>query len=699
LIDFTDGLDGSDWSDFTCKPNAFSQQANFLKANAKAWQIANERYDAIKPIIGSTENGIQSNVEAYIRGYLSTEYIQEIADSAPTQHSKRNSKSVKVTAKVKKSGVSLQSIYNWLNMFLAYGSSRPCLLSNYSVCGSNRELPENAEIAMKILTERGGNFVGRKTSFRARKVKFRRDINQQDIERLQDFLKKELRNCKDFRMTAIHAGFTVSKSYDETNLFDSGGSVSYLNPSKYMSYDQFRYHFNRKVNHEFFTELKKSVKQAYNDNSRKRGIAQQQSVGPSDVYEIDSTTLNMYVVSRIHSDTLKVSTRVLGRPYLYFVVDVYSGMIVGYCITFSRNSMAAKRALFNAFTNKVKHCQRYGIQISEEDWPCNQVCIRLLCDRGGEYFKGLFTDALQEDLGWEGITYTPAYLSRGKGTVEVNFNAADGFIIQRLPGRVKPNPAKDAVHPSNFARVTIDELNRLVIQSVLSFNRTRINFNRLNSFDVQNGLEPTPINIWNEYIGQKMGGGIVKSPELVRYAMLHAGKAKITRNYIELITDKYTLKYRTTDSEFESLQQKLKDEKASFELAVRYNPDDPRYIWSAVNDLSGRIVQFEIAAEDRRFDSLHEKEIEDQKEIESAIRSVSRQTRNFESVDIDHKISEEIRKSRELNSRKPSRKGMVKGIDENFKDAALTETVMETRLTQELFSTFFVASTKETPHE
>lgn len=687
LVNFEDGIEGLDWANFRRKPNQFSQQDWFLRADQKAWEIAHERYEAIKPIVGSREQGIESQVEAYIRGYLSTEFIQQVAAAAPTQKSKQNSKSARVIAESRKPGVSIQSIYAWLNRLLAYGGSKASLLSNYSVCGKSRTFPEDHERALQRRRERGGNYIGRRLNEDVQKLLFRRDTTQQDITRLDTFLVRSLKDCEDYKITSLHAHFTSECCYDESDCLGLDEPISYLNLSKYLTYDQFRHHFYKRVDYEYLEQLKTSVKQAHNDRARRLGTAQQNAIGPSDLYEIDSTTLNIYVVSRVILKNLKIKAKPLGRPYLYFVVDAYTGMIVGYCITFRRNAMAAKRALFNAFTNKVEHCASYGLQISESEWPCHHVCRRLICDRGGEYYKGLFSDALEADLGWEGISYTPAYLSRAKGTVEVNFNAVDRFLIQRLPGKVKPNPAKDAVHPSNFARMNLTELNRLIIRAILSFNRSRMNFNRLNNFDVLSDVTPTPLNIWNEHIGQKMGGGIVKPREQVQYAMLHRGDAKVARDEVTLRTESFALKYRTHDRDFQKLQDKLRDEKASFQLSVRYNPDDPRYIWSAVPDLEGRIVRFELSSEDRRFDNLHEKEIEQRIFFENATRTVARQHKEFEHVDIYHEIQKEIESRNSLRSRKPTRKGMAKGLDENFSDAATGETVRESNLIKSLFET------------
>ena len=128
----------------------------------------------------------------------------------------------------------------------------------------------------------------------------------------------------------------------------------HVNLSKYITYDQFYHHFHKTVDIEYLNECKKGLKQTLNDDARRLGVAQELSIGPSYLYEIDSTTLNVYVVTRVpDKNTGAIKTIRLGRPYLYYVVDIYSGMIVGYSITFKRNAMAAKAALYNAFTDKV----------------------------------------------------------------------------------------------------------------------------------------------------------------------------------------------------------------------------------------------------------------------------------------------------------------------------------------------------------
>jgi hypothetical protein len=53
-------------------------------------------------------------------------------------------------------------------------------------------------------------------------------------------------------------------------------------------------------------------------------------VGPGDVYQIDSTTADIYLVNSLSA---KIP---IGRPTLYLVIDVWSGMIVGFNLTLRR---------------------------------------------------------------------------------------------------------------------------------------------------------------------------------------------------------------------------------------------------------------------------------------------------------------------------------------------------------------------------
>ena len=668
LIKFEGDIKGLAWENFDFELNAFQKRPVIEKASREAWERANARYNAILPIVGSRDLNIESKLDLYIRGVSLKEDIEACAI---------------------RSGNTIQSIYNWLNLYLVFGSHITALLPGYYVCGVGRPLPVSFEAGK-------GKRLGQGC---ISPYRYERVFNQEDQARLDDFIKKSLRNQNDYKITSLYSAFINLYCKDVSPSELQVCAQKHVNLSKYITYDQFYHHFHKTVDIEYLNECKKGLKQTLNDDARRLGVAQELSIGPSYLYEIDSTTLNVYVVTRVpDKNTGAIKTIRLGRPYLYYVVDIYSGMIVGYSITFKRNAMAAKAALYNAFTDKVAFCARYGIQIHKNEWACEHVCLYLFSDRGGDFREAILTDSLEADLGVEGISYATAYLSRMRGTVEVSFDATDKIVIQRLSGSVKRKPAKDSIHPSTESEVTIDQLNRLMIEAVLIFNRNKLNFSRLHGPDVFKGIDATPNGIWLEHIGRNMGGGLRKPAEEVRYALLNHGEARVFKDHIELNTSKVRVLFRTNNSHFTQRQVKLKTKTAYFTIKLRYNPDDFRFAWYADPEQDHKIIEFNLAREDRRFDELIEIEVMQQQRVEAASQSLNREVRNFDHINMAEQIEEINLENQCYGSKSKGKKSMVKGIDENSKIEAKVETLVETNETRKLFgfeSSDFFASDKQ----
>ncbi|PYE30279.1 hypothetical protein DFP83_1191 [Idiomarina fontislapidosi] len=371
----------------------------------------------------------------------------------------------------------------------------------------------------------------------------------------------------------------------------------------------------------------------------------------------------------------------------YFVVDSFCSKIVGYSITFQAGTSAVKKALYNAFTDKVAFCEKYGIQIDEDDWPCQHICIRLLCDRAAEYKKELFDGMIAADLLLETITYATAYISRRKGSVEVNLNASDLIVFQQLQGAVKPNPAKDVAHPSNFAEVDIVTLNQLIIEAILSFNKRRLNFTRLQTFDVFEGVKPTPLSLWKRHISRRMGGGVRKPKELVMYALLDQDVGLVKRDGVHLISNK--LVYRTTHKEFQKWQREclLKGMKTP-EIKVRINHDDPRYMWFRSEQFGNEIIEFTLASHCERFEELIQHEIEEVYAMEARSKSMNRKDRSADRIDLQRSILNAQKSARQGGGKpKVDRKGIVAGINDNFKAAQNQEVAGDVIETRKLFGT------------
>lgn len=99
--------------------------------------------------------------------------------------------------------------------------------------------------------------------------------------------------------------------------------------------------------------------------------------GPGAVYQIDATVGDIYLRCYLNRKLI------IGRPVIYIVVDVFSRLIAGFAVTLEGPNWAgAKLALENAFTDKVALCKRFGIDISEEDWPAKDKWEALEADNG-----------------------------------------------------------------------------------------------------------------------------------------------------------------------------------------------------------------------------------------------------------------------------------------------------------------------------
>ncbi|MBW4419912.1 MAG: transposase family protein [Myxacorys californica WJT36-NPBG1] len=135
--------------------------------------------------------------------------------------------------------------------------------------------------------------------------------------------------------------------------------------------------------------------------------------GPGSIYQIDATIGDIYLVSSLDR------TRIIGRPVIYVVIDVFSRMIVGMSVTLEGPSwVGAMQAMENAASDKVTFCQEYGIEIAEEDWASYHLPEMILADRGE--FEGYMADNLVNALNIR-VSNTPPYRADWKAIVERNF--------------------------------------------------------------------------------------------------------------------------------------------------------------------------------------------------------------------------------------------------------------------------------------
>lgn len=324
--------------------------------------------------------------------------------------------------------------------------------------------------------------------------------------------------------------------------------------------------------------------------------------GPGSRFFIDSTRCDYCVVDRFHRNIK------LGRPMLTLVTDVMSRMIVGYHLSLfsGESNLTFRLALFNAFTDKVSHCKRFGIDITTNQWPCKYLPTSLVTDNGSPY-KSLISDSVCETLHIAIESLEPC---RGdlKGELEHMFFSINNHF-GRLPGKVTKDRDLDY---RKEACVTMPELHQLVIQFILNYNMsTAVNLKATPDLAGVDIL-PTPINLWNWGIRNRSGLLRSLSPERIYSALLPTISARITRNGLLVKNHYYTNSVARDEYEWfvkaGNNYPIIKQSSDPFEITVRY---DPIYEGAVFYDdpVSGKILTFALFGDEADvYASLTEEE-------------------------------------------------------------------------------------------
>lgn len=253
------------------------------------------------------------------------------------------------------------------------------------------------------------------------------------------------------------------------------------------------------------------------------GRARQHIKGPGQMFMIDSTVLDIYVVSP------QDRKLVLGRPTLYLIVDLYSGLIVGLYLGLENPSReACSMALVSMVMNKKEFCGQYGFEIKEGDWPACYLPFELVADRGAELRNAEPWTSIGRTLG-VGISNAPARQPRWRGLGERRFGvvprgyqkAAYGVVEKDVNTRTGRYYAWDA-------RYTCADVTLMMLRAIHNYHRTPVSGDQPPPLEmVQARLANTPLNRWNWGINNCSGALKTATPEEVRLAVWPKAKARV----------------------------------------------------------------------------------------------------------------------------------------------------------------------------
>jgi hypothetical protein len=243
--------------------------------------------------------------------------------------------------------------------------------------------------------------------------------------------------------------------------------------------------------------------------------------GPGSIYQIDATVGDAYLVSSLNRSWI------IGRPVIYFVVDLFSHLVAGFSVALEGPSwLGAMLAIENAASDKVAFCAEYGIAIEEWEWPACHIPEGLLGDRGE--LESYNADHLVNAFNIR-IHNTAPGRADMKGLVEQYIDVTNERIIKWVPGAVRKRERGDHDYRLD-AVLDLHEFRKLILLSVLDYNKNhRMDQYRKDELMIADQLEPYPLDLWQWGIKNRSGHLRKFSRDRLRLNLLPEVEASITR--------------------------------------------------------------------------------------------------------------------------------------------------------------------------
>ena len=375
--------------------------------------------------------------------------------------------------------------------------------------------------------------------------------------------------------------------------------------------------------------------------------------GPGTRFQIDATIADIYIVSSLNRN------RVIGRPVVYAIIDVYSRLITGIYVGLEGPSwLGAMMSLDNMIANKVEFCRKYGIQITEEQWPSHYLPEIIIADRGE--FEGYSVENLINNLNIK-IENTSPYRGDLKGIVERNFRTTNEKIKHKTPGAIQKEYRERGDRDYRLdATLTLEEFTQIYIKMVLHHNHKIKVEHPIDKEMISDELTPTPINLWNWGIENKKGRLRVIDRDIMRLNILPKGKASVSRAGFKFRDLYYSSKKAVEEQWFINPKHRW--------IEIVYDPRNMNQIYIPHEDGKDYEVCYLLEKSRQYKDCLFE-EIIFQQELKRELIELESNQQAQLNIDLDKEIEDIVKRAKEARNRTitetTSKAKKIKDIKEN----------------------------------
>lgn len=211
--------------------------------------------------------------------------------------------------------------------------------------------------------------------------------------------------------------------------------------------------------------------------------------GPGDVVEIDEVEMDVSLVSETDP------TKVIGRPIVHVMIDIYSRMIIAVSVSLENNSvLGLTNCLINLAEDNKALCRRFGLELKDGLWDINIIPNKIRSDRGSEY-RSKEAKRIFRELGIT-LDLEPPAMGSMKGQVEQLFHQYHSVQNDVLEGNGLITKRHDSNHHNN-AVLTLNDIWIFVINQTIAHNMLTMKEYPLTKDMIRKKVHPNPLEIWN----------------------------------------------------------------------------------------------------------------------------------------------------------------------------------------------------------
>ena len=300
--------------------------------------------------------------------------------------------------------------------------------------------------------------------------------------------------------------------------------------------------------------IKTSAHEFRNDKRLLTGSPMTTISGPGELLEMDAQEMDVAIVSELDR------SKIIGRPILYALIDVYTKAIVAISVSFENNSLLGMtNCLLNLAEDKEKYCNQFGISnINQDLWPSNFLPKIIRMDRGSD-FKSAKAEQMLNELNIQ-RELVPGASGSYKGYIEQLWHQLNVTQNASLYNHGLIEKRYDSTHYKK-AVLTLKEITQIVISQVLVYNGLQLKNYPLTKDMVKNKIQPIPAELWKYGVTKNGNPRPIMNIKNFAYSLMSSPKASISRKGV-CVDGLY---YISSNKEFLELMYKAGTRSQKFE--------------------------------------------------------------------------------------------------------------------------------------